>query len=71
MTRDEEARRCGVSEVRPRPAKMRSEGFIAVRSFSQRELDVLGSGFRRAFPLNDIADFAPLLRQIDEASRRS
>jgi hypothetical protein len=49
---------------------MRSEHFVAVGLLTQRDLDVLGSGFRRAFPLNDTADFAPLLRQIDEASLR-
>lgn len=49
---------------------MRSDQFVAVGLLTQRDLDVLGSGFRRAFPLNDTADFAPLLRRIDEASRR-
>ena len=49
---------------------MRNEHFVAVGLLTQRDLDVLGSGFRRAFPLNDSADFAPLLRRIDEASLR-
>lgn len=49
---------------------MRNEPFVAVGLLTQRDLDVLGSGFRRAFPLNDTADFAPLLRRIDEANRR-
>ena len=49
---------------------MRSEPFVAVGLLTQRDLQVLGSGFRRAFPLNDTADFAPLLKAIDEASQR-
>jgi hypothetical protein len=50
---------------------MRNEQFVAVGLLTQRDLDVLGSGFRRAFPLNDAADFAPLLRRLDEVSRHS
>ena len=50
---------------------MRSEHFVAVGLLTQRDLDVLGSGFRRAFPLTDSADFAPLLKRIDEAVQRS
>ena len=46
---------------------MRSEHFVAVGLLTQRDLDVLGSGFHRAFPLTDTADFAPLLKRIDEA----
>jgi len=49
---------------------MRSEHFVAVGLLTQRDLDVLGSGFRRAFPLNNAEDFAPLLRRIDEAYRQ-
>jgi hypothetical protein len=49
---------------------MRSERFVAVGLLTQRDLDVLGSGFRRAFPLQDTEDFAPLLRRIDEAMRQ-
>jgi hypothetical protein len=49
---------------------MRNEPFVAVGLLTQRDLDVLGSGFRRAFPLNDTADFAPILARIDEACRR-
>jgi hypothetical protein len=50
---------------------MRNEPFVAVGLLTQRDLDVLGSGFRRAFPLTDSADFAPLLKRIDEAVQRS
>jgi hypothetical protein len=50
---------------------MRNEPFVAAGLLTQRDLDVLGSGFRRAFPLTDSADFAPLLKRIDEAIERS
>jgi hypothetical protein len=49
---------------------MRSEHFVAVGLLTQRDLDVLGSGFRRAFPLKNDDDFAHLLRRIDEANGR-
>jgi hypothetical protein len=49
---------------------MRSEHFVAVGLLTQRDLDVLGSGFRRAFPLHHTADFAPLLKRLDEVSQR-
>jgi hypothetical protein len=50
---------------------MGNERFVAVGLLTQRDLDVLGSGFRRAFPLTDSADFAPLLKRIDEVVQRS
>ena len=49
---------------------MRSDQFVAVGLLTRRDLDVLGSGFRRAFPLTDTIDFTPLIRMIDEADRR-
>jgi hypothetical protein len=48
---------------------MRSEGFVAVDLLTQRDLDVRGSGFRRAFPLQPAADFTSLLATIDKADR--
>jgi hypothetical protein len=45
---------------------MRSEMFVAAGSFTRRDLDVVGSGFRWAFPLEHSADFADLLKCIDE-----
>jgi hypothetical protein len=50
---------------------MGSDRFVAVGLLTQRDLDVLGSGFRRAFPLRDITDFTFLLTRIDEAERTS
>jgi hypothetical protein len=45
---------------------MSSEEFVAVALLTQPELDVLGTGFRRAFPLNDITEFTELLGKIDD-----
>jgi len=50
---------------------MRNDRFVAVGLLTQRDLDVLGSGFHRAFPLTDSADFAPLLKRIDEAVQQA
>ena len=41
--------------------------FVSVGLLTQRDLDVLGSGFRRAFPLRPTTDFTALLIQIDQA----
>jgi hypothetical protein len=49
---------------------MPNEPFVAVGLLTQRDLDVLGSGFRRAFPLQPTTDFTSLLKRIDEADRR-
>ena len=48
---------------------MSSERFVAVGLLTRRDLDVLGSGFRRAFPLTATTDFTYLLSQIDEVER--
>jgi hypothetical protein len=45
--------------------------FIAVGSLLQRDLDVIGSGFRRAFPSADTDGFASLLIEIDRAEQRN
>ena len=50
---------------------MGSDRYVAVGLLTQRDLDVLGSGFRRAFPLEETTDFTFLLAQIDEADCRS
>jgi hypothetical protein len=50
---------------------MGRERFVAVGLLTRRDLDVLGSGFRRAFPLRDITDFTSLLTRLDEAERRA
>lgn len=43
---------------------------VAVGLLTQRDLDVLGSGFKRAFPLNHSTDFDELLKRIDESENR-
>ena len=48
---------------------MSSEDFVAVGLLTRRDLDVLGSGFRRAYPLKDTTDFTALLIRIDEIDR--
>ncbi len=48
---------------------MPNERFVAVGLLTRRDLDVLGSGFRRAFPLNNSTDFTSLLVEIDQAER--
>ena len=46
------------------------ERFVAIGLLTQRDMDVLGSGFRRAFPLDDASAFDDLLKVINESSRR-
>ena len=49
---------------------MGSEDYVAVGLLTRRDLDVLGSGFRRAYPLKDIEDFTSLLIRIDEIDQK-
>ena len=44
---------------------------MAIGLLTQRDLDTLGDGFRRAIPLDRAGDFDDLLAAIDEAERRS
>ena len=46
------------------------ERVIAVGLLTQRDLKLLGDGFRRAYPLTGSGDFEPLLQAIDEADQR-
>jgi hypothetical protein len=48
---------------------MPSRRFVSVGLLTQRDLDVLGSGFRRAFPLNHTQDFTAMLVAIDQVDR--
>lgn len=43
---------------------------VAIGLLTQHELELLGQGFDRAFPINEAPDFDELLRAIDEADRR-
>ena len=47
---------------------MNRDAFVAVGLLTRRDLEVLGSGFRRAIPLQQTTEFELLLRLIDEAS---
>ena len=49
---------------------MAEERIVAVALLTQRELDVLGPSFRRAWPVDETPCFAELLRKIDEADRK-
>ncbi len=43
------------------------EPVVAIGLLTARDLDILGSGFRRAFPIDDASCFDELLRAIDAA----
>jgi hypothetical protein len=43
---------------------------VAIGLLTQMELDLLGQGFDRAFPIDDANMFEDLLRAIDEADRQ-
>jgi hypothetical protein len=43
---------------------------VAIGLLTQRDLDILGVGFRRAIPLTGPGEFDELLARIDEADRR-
>jgi hypothetical protein len=44
------------------------ERIVAIGLLTQRDLDVLGTGFERAFPLQSNADFEDLLAKLDEVT---
>jgi hypothetical protein len=43
----------------------RPDPIVAVGLLTQRDLDVLGSGFRRSFPVSEDAAFDDLLQALD------
>ena len=47
----------------------KSSQIVAIGLLTQRDLDALGQGFDRAFPLDDELVFEDLLHAIDEAER--
>ena len=47
-----------------------AERIVAVGLLTQRELNLLGPTFERAWPVEDAPAFGELLRAIDEADRR-
>ena len=53
-----------------RPGKtLASERIVAVGLLTQRDLDVLGSSFKRMFPVDETPCFGELLVAIDDADR--
>lgn len=42
---------------------------VAVGLLTQRDVDLLGTGFRRLFPVDSAGDFDDLLRQLDALDR--
>lgn len=48
-----------------------SERIVAVGLLTARDLEVLGTGFRRMFPLDQDAEFDDLLLAIDQAVARN
>lgn len=48
---------------------MGDQRIIAVGLLTARDLEVLGQGFTRVYPLDEKPCFAELLRAIDEADR--
>lgn len=46
---------------------MAQEHIVAVGLLTNRDLERLGSGFKRRFPVSDDSKFEDLLRAIDEA----
>jgi len=48
---------------------MTFEGIVAVGLLTKNDIDVLGPGFTRLWPVDESPDFAGLLRAIDEAEQ--
>ena len=51
-------------------ADLTDDRIVAVGLLTPRDLDRLGSGFKRCFPVSDDEKFEDLLRAIDEAEAR-
>lgn len=46
---------------------MSENRIVAIGLLTQRDLDLLGGSFSRAFPVEDITGFEELLQKVDEA----
>ena len=53
------------------PSQPNPDRVVAVGLLTQRDVEVLGVGFRRLFPLEDNETFDDLLEQLDRLPRRS
>ena len=47
----------------------RAQQIVAIGLLTQHELELLGQGFDRAFPIDEALVFEDLLRAIDEAEQ--
>jgi len=56
-------------QLAKRERTMSNESYVAVGLLTRRDLDVLGSGFRRAYPLDEHTDFTALLELLDNVDR--
>ena len=64
------ARRVGVETTVDgvgRVAVSDTDRIVAIGLVSARDLKLLGAGFKRAYPVDDAADFTDILRRIDQA----
>ncbi|WP_298091172.1 hypothetical protein [uncultured Sphingomonas sp.] len=52
--------------TKPRDPQTGPDRIVAIGLLTQRDLDVLGSGFRRSFSVEDDHAFADLLEALDE-----
>lgn len=55
---------------KPSPSNDHDEPIVAIGLLSQNDLNLLGSGFRRAFRVDDSPLFEDLLAAIDSADRQ-
>jgi len=47
------------------------QNIVAIGLLTQKDLDILGSGFRTAIPVDQSPAFEDLLRAIDEAEEQA
>lgn len=52
------------------PPRSPPDRIVAVGLLTQRDVEVLGAGFRRLYPVEDTAAFDDLLRQLDRSPRQ-
>ena len=51
-------------------AYLMNDRIVAIGLLTQRDLNLLGPTFDRAWPVEDAPDFNELLRAVDEADRK-
>ena len=48
---------------------MTNERIVAIGLLTARDVEILGLGFRRLYPVDEVPCFSDLLRAIDDADR--